>query len=555
MYEDIEKISYPMKKESRGIGLIIVNHFKQTRNFRKGAQIEEENLSELFTTMGLEVRLVSELTSEAMIKLLKDTASDKRLKNDSMIAVAISSHGTEEGLLGIDIDGGLEADQLVKQKQYVSPDQIRQIFNVKNCPKLRGKPKIFFFNGCRGEGRENIECDCPEQLYTTWSDLFTIYSSQLGYVSLRSTTKGSLFICEFLRAYKAFGRTIPLDLMMVIVNRNIIFVTSSAQVDSPQSCTWESSCTRAVYIPPFDSSITPVTPQPPSDASFKLVWATCTKGIQGPNQMSTPGGVLTTPWPNEQIYITDSASKCIWVYSSDGEPMYQNIKPKGYIHLSIGNQTLTNCWGMCIRKNFLFVSCDIALIKLPLNGGGVKAHRFHNTAISGIDADDESTIYACERHSCNILLLDLDLKILPEKLDLTHTLSATTDRLMDIKVLDDELYILVSKNEHTIQKFDKKGNHLRNLVLREDLKECLFFTINRTKTIFAGDTITNELKAFNANGTLIYRTGCHGDERGNLIEPAGIDLNDDGEVIIVSSNKTKFMLQCFQVPANTMDFI
>ena len=526
-----------MNEASRGIGLIIVNHFKHMRTYRAGAQFEEENLSELFTFMGLEVRLEQELTSERMIKLLTDTASDPRLKNDSILAVAISSHGDEAGLLGID-------------NRSVSVIRIREIFNGKNCPNLVSKPKFILLNGCRGKKtEERIECDnldTPKQLSTTWSDFFIAYSCSMGLVSLRSNLRGSLFISVFLSAYKDFGKTIPLDLMMVIVNRKIISETTSAE--STQSCSWESSCTRALYIPPFDSIMTPVVAQPPApDDSFKLVWATCKKGIQGPNQMSTPGGVITTP--DGVIYITDSASKCIWVYSSDGEPMYQDMKPKTYQQLSIGNLGLTYCWGMCIQKNFLFVSCTLALIKFSLIGGGLLNHKFHDTPISGMDHDGESTIYACERLSCKILLLDLDLNIQPEKLDLTHSLNPTTDRLMDIKVLNYELYILINRNDHTIQTFDKKGNHLRNLVSREDLKESLFFTINRRKkTIFAGDINTNELKAFNANGTLMYRTGCHGDGRGNLIEPSGIDLNADGEVIIVSPNKTKYMLQCFQVP-------
>ena len=551
MYQDIDKLSYPMKKESRGIGLVIVNHFYDTKFSRDGAQIEEENLSELFTFMGLEVRLVRELTHARMIDLLTKTASDPRLKIDSILAVAISSHGNEDGLMGIDYD------MKTSKQKCISSYQICNIFNGKNCPNLRSKPKLILLNGCRGKEREEkIVSDGfggpPKQLSTTWSDFFVIHSCPLGLVSFRSTAKGSLFISEFLTAYKDFGKTIPLDLMMVIVNRKIISITTKVACDSSQSCTWESSCTRAVHIPPFDSLITPVTAQPaPSDDSFKLVWATCRKGIQGPNQMSTPGGVITTP-DDGLIYITDSASKCIWVYSSDGEPVYQDISPKKYIQLSIGNLGLTYCWGMCIHKKFLFVSCTLALIKFSLIGGGLLAHKFHDAPISGMDVDDyESTIYACERHSCKVLLLDLDLTVLPKKLDLTHTLNATTDRLMDIKVLNDELYILVSKNQHAIQTFDKKGNHLRNLVSREHLNESLFFTINRMKkTIFAGDIITHELKAFNANGTLMYKTGCHGDKRGNLIEPAGIDLNTNGEVIIVSPNKTKFMLQCFQVHSN-----
>ena len=556
MDEVIEGCAYKLDKERRGIGLIIVNTFRGTKHIREGAESEMENLKTLFTNMGLEVdpHCYFDQTKDKMLRILRNTAKMERLKTDSMIAIAVSSHGNEHGINGND-------------NRPLEIYEIRKIFNGDNCSSLAMKPKLFVLNSCRGdkvEVVESLQCDGPSSLPepkpTTWSDFFTIHSCQFGIKCWRDPTTGSIFIQKLLEVYNEYWYY-PFELIMPILNRVIINESDSRaekSKESPekiiaQSCIWESSCTCILKIPRMNPvQMLPPKPQsqpPPPNDSFKLVWATCTKGIEGPNQMNTPGGVLTTPGPNGQIFITDSASKCIWIYSSDGEPMYQDIKPKEYIQLSIENQGLTYCWGMCICKNFLFISCTLALIKFSLNGEGVLAHKFHDVPISGMDIA-ESTIYACERNSCTILLLDLDLNIL-EKLDLTHTLIATTNRLMDIKVLNDELYILVSKNEHTIQTFDKKGKHLRNLVSREYLKECSFFTIHRTKkTIFAGDIITNELKAFNANGTLMYTTGCHGDKRGNIIEPAGIDLNDNGEVIIVSPNKTKFMLQCFQVPPN-----
>ena len=557
MNEEIERCAFKLAEQRRGIGLIIVNTFSGRANERLGAESEVESLKTLFTNMGLDVEdfCFRDRTKREMRKILKDTSKMDRLKTDSMIAIAISSHGCEDGIWGND-----------ETPNPFKIHEIREYFNGHECNALAMKPKLLVLNSCRGERAEEVflpdgPASIPEPQPTTWSDFFTISSCQYGTQCRRGTKTGSIFISNLLEVYNEYWYY-PFELIMPILNLKIINkcdalaeTTSGAQEIIGQSCHWESSCTCILKIPHIkpDQKLPPK-PQSqlaPLDDSFRLVWATCRKGIQGPNQMSTPGGVITTP-DDGLIYITDSASKCIWVYSSDGEPVYQDISPKKYIQLSIGNLGLTYCWGMCIHKKFLFVSCTLALIKFSLIGGGLLAHKFHDAPISGMDVDDyESTIYACERHSCKVLLLDLDLTVLPKKLDLTHTLNATTDRLMDIKVLNDELYILVNKNEHTIQTFDKKGNHLRNLVSREHLNESLFFTINRMKkTIFAGDIITHELKAFNANGTLMYKTGCHGDKRGNLIEPAGIDLNTNGEVIIVSPNKTKFMLQCFQVPPN-----
>ena len=555
MADIIEKYKYNLSEKPRGVGLIIVNYFQDQRLPRKGAEVEKKNLIELFTLMGLEIIEHVELSSEAMVNVLIKLAKEPRLKTDSMLAVAISSHGNEEGLLGVNHD-----TEKFGGKDHVSPTQIKTIFNGANCPFLARKPKLLILNGCRGDAKEElIEDDYistknfPEQRATTWSDFFTIHSCELGATSKRSTKGGSFFINEFLKTYQEVGRFLSIESMMPLINRKLIHITYSTeriielnQQRSTQSCTWESSCTCLLKIMPINAVIEKI-PQPAVD-SFSLVWATCSKGLQGPNQMSSPTGLTITP--DGQIYITDSASKCIWVYSTDGEPMYQDISPKTYKQLVISNLGLTYCWGLCIRGNFLFVSCTLALIKFSLIGGGLLTHKFHESPITGMDIGENDVIYACERHSCKLLLLNLDLVIL-SKLDLTHTLNPAKDRLMDVKVVEEQLYILVNKNEYTIQIFDTNGTHVRNLVSNVDLKESLYFTINRTKkTLFAGDIVTNELKGFSADGQLMYSTGEHGDKRGNLTEPSGIDLTAEGEVVLVCPTKNKFMLQSFKIPPN-----
>ena len=557
MSDLIQEYEYPISGKPRGIGLVIVNSFRDTDIARAGAEFEKENLSQLFKLMGLEVRECFELTRDEIVDVLCNLAKEPRLKADTILAIAISSHGCEDGLLGINVEERLKNREYTGTDDCISPNQIKTILNGINCPLLAKKPKLILLNGCRGGGKEEIiEGDnvntmaIPVQRATTWSDFFIVHSCELGLISLRSNLSGSLFLDVFLKMYQAFGQHLPIELIMPIVNRKLIDTAiSKKNILCAQSCTWESSSTCVLRITPVNAVVekVPVPTQPAAD-TFRLVWAICSKGVQGPNQMSTPSGLITTP--DGQIYITDSASKCIWVYSTDGEPLYQDINPKTYKQLVIENLGLTYCWGLCTRGNFIFVSCTLALIKFSLLGGGLLTHKFHDSPITGMDIGENDVIYACERHSCKLLLLDLDLNIL-SKLDLTHTLNPANDRLMDVKVVDEQLYLLVNKNAYTIQVFDTKGTHVQNLVSSVDLKESLYFAINRTKkTLFAGDLVTNELKGFSADGRLMYRTGEHGDKRGNLIQPSGIDLTADGEVVLVCPNKNKFMLQSFKIPPN-----
>ena len=557
MSDIVEEYEYPISGKPRGIGLVIVNSFRDTDIARAGAEFEKENLGQLFKLMGLEVREHVELTRDGIVDVLCNLAKEPRLKADTILAIAISSHGCEDGLLGINVEERLKNRQYTGTDDCISPNQIKTILNGINCPLLAKKPKLILLNGCRGGGKEEIiEGDTvntmaiPVQRATTWSDFFIVHSCELGLISLRSNLSGSLFLDVFLKMYQAFGQHLPLELIMPIVNRKLIATAiSKKNILSAQSCTWESSSTCVLRITPVNAIVekVPVPIQPAAD-TFRLVWATCSKGVQGPNQMSTPSGLITTP--DGQIYITDSASKCIWVYSTDGEPLYQDINPKTYKQLVIGNLGLTYCWGLCTRGNFIFVSCTLAMIKFSMLGGVLLTSKFHDSPMTGMDIGENDVIYACERHSCKLLLLDLDLNIL-SKLDLTHTLNPANDRLMDVKVVDEQLYLLVNKNAYTIQVFDTKGAHVRNLVSCVDLKESLYFAINRTKkTLFAGDLVTNELKGFSADGRLMYSTGEHGDKRGNLAEPSGIDITADGEVVLVCPNKNKFMLQSFKIPPN-----
>ena len=246
----------------RGIGLVIVNYFEDfpEPTKRVGAKEELQRLTKLFESFNLEVRRHIELTKNEIVNVLEDTVKDPKLGSDSMIAIAISSHGCEEGLLGINIDDRLKHRNDPNYKNMedcISPTQIQKIFNGDNCPSLAGRPKLFLLNGCRGKGMENIfqiegeeeeerlVCDTIIKLATTWSDFFVIHSCVIGNKSMRCTKRGSLFIIEFSEAYAKYGSKYPIESIMPTVNRNLIIVCQRKDAPSKQSCTWESPCTRS----------------------------------------------------------------------------------------------------------------------------------------------------------------------------------------------------------------------------------------------------------------------------------------------------------------------
>lgn len=255
------------KKGCRGIGLAIVNHFNEFPEFMR-----EGTLSQLFASLNLKFRPHTELTKEQIVELLKRTARDPVLSSDSMIAIAISSHGCEEGLLGINIG---ERSKHINDPNYtnmdgcIPPKLIQEIFSGENCNGLAGKPKLFLLNGCRGGGiekmvrkkrkeiRETLSADVlsssafPEKdIATTWSDFFVVHSCVSGNISLRSSTLGSLFLVEFYKAYVEYGHRFPIESIVPTVNQNLIDYCRTRDVKSIQCCTWESTCTRSLFIPP-----------------------------------------------------------------------------------------------------------------------------------------------------------------------------------------------------------------------------------------------------------------------------------------------------------------
>lgn len=81
-----------------------------------------------------------------MLQLLQAFAQFSDLHSGSALAVAILTHGQEnEKLCGVDW-------------QCISKFDIQQIFKIRNCTQMKGKPKLFIIQACRGGKLRCVLC-------------------------------------------------------------------------------------------------------------------------------------------------------------------------------------------------------------------------------------------------------------------------------------------------------------------------------------------------------------------------------------------------------------
>ena len=81
--------SYPVTQPI-GFGIIIVNKFQSIPSHtRRGAEKEIENLSRLFSLLGLHTKVYEDLTSQQIVKQLLSVSRDPTLSSHSLIVVAI----------------------------------------------------------------------------------------------------------------------------------------------------------------------------------------------------------------------------------------------------------------------------------------------------------------------------------------------------------------------------------------------------------------------------------------------------------------------------------
>ncbi|XP_055592967.1 caspase-7-like [Uranotaenia lowii] len=152
------------------------NQFKNTGMNRQGDEKDVERLKVFFDNY----KAKTEFKANQTVKNVKETmrmTKEMDFSNYSCLIMIIMSHGKKHGIIEA-YDG-----------TYDFENDVVELILANNT--LKNKPKLFFVQSCKGDGRMEIDSTS----YTTnKNDILKCFSAYEGTVSYRDPNTGSIFI-------------------------------------------------------------------------------------------------------------------------------------------------------------------------------------------------------------------------------------------------------------------------------------------------------------------------------------------------------------------------
>ncbi|XP_072180833.1 caspase-3-like [Diadema setosum] len=136
-----------MNLRDKGMAFILNNNNFVDRRKRKGSEVDVLNVTHVFQEIGYKIVVVQDLAIDEIREALASLKTKIRPSHTSVVLVFMS-HGDREGICG-------------KDGKVITVEEIKETLSGRNCPELRGKPKIFFFQACRGEGTAQMQQSHP----------------------------------------------------------------------------------------------------------------------------------------------------------------------------------------------------------------------------------------------------------------------------------------------------------------------------------------------------------------------------------------------------------
>lgn len=202
-------MTYKMTSNPRGMALIIDNEDFENLPPRRGSHIDSDCLAKLYQQLGFWVVMKKNLRKLSLEFELFSFATDTVHHQLDMAIITVLSHG-ENGSI------------ICTNGEKIAIEDILSKFNNKEAPPLKGKPKFFIFQACRGLKIDpGVETDGPDdvkmgenledQQYVSYrlpstpdivslvrdpsyEDMFVSYATIPTYVAYRNNMKGSWFI-------------------------------------------------------------------------------------------------------------------------------------------------------------------------------------------------------------------------------------------------------------------------------------------------------------------------------------------------------------------------
>nr|CAH7733441.1 unnamed protein product [Callosobruchus chinensis] len=213
--------TYTFKGKPRGRVLIINNvKFIEDKNDRKGAEHDQLCLKHMFEQFGYKVNTAKNLTKKEMSNTIKSFRKDSSLKNSDICVVIIMSHGTNINKKEVAVAGGY-TEVIGVDNKGLPIDEVLNEFSGEMCQYLKGKPKIFFFQCCRGEQHETLAKDAKPVTHKCHADMLIAHSTLPGFVSLRDEKRGSWYIQCIHEVFTQHAKNMDVESMLKIVDDDL----------------------------------------------------------------------------------------------------------------------------------------------------------------------------------------------------------------------------------------------------------------------------------------------------------------------------------------------
>jgi len=144
--EDVYNFSHP----KRGYMIVLVNDTFYHQPFRDGASRDLQNAREMAEMLGYEIQnkcMWKNLNRQLTMKILTQAQKTDHSNCDSF-AIIVSTHGLEKP--NPKAMGKMDHALVCADDRMIFTSTLTEMFSDENCPSLRGKPKFFIIQACRG---------------------------------------------------------------------------------------------------------------------------------------------------------------------------------------------------------------------------------------------------------------------------------------------------------------------------------------------------------------------------------------------------------------------
>ena len=256
-------------------------------------------------------------------------------------------------------------------------------------------------------------------------------------------------------------------------------------------------------------------------------------------EICDPRGIAIDPITNE-IYVTERRNKRVSIFTEFGE----------FVD-TFSHELMEYPWGIAVHRDNIYVTDivghHILHFKVAahtsfvarVGSKGSDSGQFNGPRQITISANGDIFVTDFENH--RIQILDSHLHF--QRQFSHHSMT----RPMDVKLFQEEVYVLSGSESSCVHVFSHTGDLLRSLLpaSRFTIHLCwpMFFSLDSSGNFIISDWC-HRVKIFSKHGEFLYLLGRRGHQAGMFDFPCGIAITNNLKLAVVSENR-QYGLQIF----------